>query len=86
MAGSDGDQRRRQQALDLGHGAGEPGALAVGERREDRPGQLVGPAVQQVPLGTAGVGQADGPHPTVPLGWPHPDEPAPSNVRSSRLR
>jgi hypothetical protein len=62
---SDADHRRGEQPLDLGHGGGEPVALPVVERMQDRRGQLVGAPIQLGVLGQAGRGQPGGADPAV---------------------
>ncbi len=60
----DVDQRGGQQSLDLGHCGDEPGPLGVGERGENRAGEVVASSIEQVPLGATflrQVGSADAP-------------------------
>jgi hypothetical protein len=63
------DQSGPQQSFDRVHGDGEPVALELGQRLQDRPGQLVTEAVQLPALGTTRRRQADHPDAAVvPVG------------------
>ena len=72
---ADLDQARGEQPLDDLHRLREPGALALAQRGEQRPGELVAAAIEQLPLGTAGGGEPNRPH--APVGRVRPDDDEP---------
>ena len=69
------DHARREQPLDDAHRLDEPLALGVAQRGQERGGELVALAIQQLALGAAGVGEPHRPHPLVGRARLDHDEP-----------
>ena len=72
---ADLDHARREQPLDDAHRIDEPLALGVAQRGQERGGEFVALAIQQLALGAAGVGESHRPHPLVGRARLDHDEP-----------